>query len=1010
MAEGAPAASSGGKEPWGAWLVIAMLAALVVAASALTVTRSLDGLITQMQPPNGKSYPVSELLGAEQTQMRDGWATYVACLDGSNTQGVCTQQPGNSGESYTAPAELTKWYLRADIVLILSFVAFLIIAVVGLTRVVRRPLSGKWLSLVSIGLISAAGVAEIVENILLRSARSGSQIEPGAWLSGPKAGASALALASVASAGIVYLANRQPSQRRLRAYLLALRVPLIAAFVVLFLLLAGAGPIGEQGADAILAWGDDTLVWRGLIGLAMAALLGAILWQAARTFPTIGQGDPVEPRRKRFYLSALGLGIVLGVSFGWFQLEYDNAGGLVAVGTFVALYGVLGLLLRNADPTPAPAALAPAPRLGAALAAAPLICLGIAILAANLSQSPLPTADRHGFRPLFFLAGLAVVLGAALGILLGGRGSRLKEEFYVSGRRVWWISGALAVAVGFAFALAEIDLPRALGTTTVMLSFVAAVVIGLTLLALEMTRLPVHGLAAFRLHTIPLLSLLLIWAIVAASIDDETGYNDITRLGDDTTTPVTLAQAYDQWLTTAPSTKTSLEPPDRMEVRRAQPVIFLAASGGGIRAAYWTDLVMNCLYGNGSGAKDCATETQRERGRFLVFLASGASGGSLGLANYAGMAADEAKFPEGWVDSTLAHDFVAPTVARFLYPDSFWAFIRRSEGVNRSLLLEKQWQAASPDLKRGLYETWRDRGPMKPVPLLLLNGTIVDSGCRFGASVLNQYHDEPDSAEGTSPREDCGGLEQEGADPTLATTRMLSVECPNWDVSLATAALLSARFPFVSTSGQIDCDDDYKEGDDRTKKLRTLRVVDGGYYDSSAAGSVVEILDRLERKAFANEAQSNEKVCYVPLLVQIDNSPEGAQPPPSAGQSIESLSPLLTFGATRDAHIRNAHQQARLAFSGPLPGGWQLYSGGSTIAKPLDRYVRIYPRLQPGPRPPLGWTLSGAAQNTLKEQLGSNRIDFELAAKWSNENVECRRPATTNPTQEARAGSVSPAG
>ena len=54
---------------------------------------------------------------------------------------------------------------------------------------------------------------------------------------------------------------------------------------------------------------------------------------------------------------------------------------------------------------------------------------------------------------------------------------------------------------------------------------------------------------------------------------------------------------------------------------RTQPMVFVAAAGGGIRAAFWTE-----------GVLDQVTRATNTCGRDSVFLVSSASGGSIGAA------------------------------------------------------------------------------------------------------------------------------------------------------------------------------------------------------------------------------------------------------------------------------------------------------------------------------------------------------------------------------------------
>src|SRR5262249_17956414 len=141
------------------------------------------------------------------------------------------------------------------------------------------------------------------------------------------------------------------------------------------------------------------------------------------------------------------------------------------------------------------------------------------------------------------------------------------------------------------------------------------------------------ALRVLRLQRFPVVVFIVAWVLVVSTID-RGGYHDIRR-GPATglAAPPTLGAAWNQWVR-ANGTGGSGVPPG----------VMVAAQGGGLRAAVWTALVMECLFGPGpvrdSGPGVCAGGSQPpDRGALAsgvqaptpLFLASGASGGSLGI-------------------------------------------------------------------------------------------------------------------------------------------------------------------------------------------------------------------------------------------------------------------------------------------------------------------------------------------------------------------------------------------
>jgi hypothetical protein len=79
-------------------------------------------------------------------------------------------------------------------------------------------------------------------------------------------------------------------------------------------------------------------------------------------------------------------------------------------------------------------------------------------------------------------------------------------------------------------------------------------------------------------------------------------------------------------------------------------------------------------------------------------------------------------------------------------------------------------------------------------------------------------------------------------------------------MSLATAAVLSARFPFITPPGAID---EHSCGADAAKSaVRRIRYVDGGYLDNSGASTASDAID-----AFKRACQDRHMAVCPPILV-----------------------------------------------------------------------------------------------------------------------------------------------
>jgi hypothetical protein len=495
----------------------------------------------------------------------------------------------------------------------------------------------------------------------------------------------------------------------------------------------------------------------------------------------------------------------------------------------------------------------------------------------------------------------------------------------------------------------------------------------------ETTRpLPALRLLGFR-HT-PYYTLIIVWLLVANSLDNG-GYHSIPVDAATAKRPgspggevlVTSDDLFDTWERECLTD----EAPD------AVPMIFVAASGGGVRAAYWTALALENI------EREIRATGIYPAGCSPIIAVSGASGGSLGAAAYA--ANRLADNPDVEISDRLGSDLLAPVVASLVFTDAVRPFFLwdgdgdatrdRADVLLDALLAD--WDpepARSTDVQRcdaatlpdtvslatGLRSAWCLGGP-----LLILNGTEVGSACRYIASVFDNgkpddvgdptagnCHQSPDLLEALT-----AGAASDDFGPLGATIDLVDSLCADQDVGLATAALLSARFPFISPSGRVPtCDgDDGRHGE-------TAFVVDGGYIDNSGAGSLIELWNRVREQVDANNSASNAggRSCIVPVFIQIDNGYDFNAATP-AGRPWEMLVPFTTaMGASRSREAQ-AKQLAGDIF------GARLFSDGLTAknVSELQRWIRIVPEAHPGVQAPIGWVLSDAARSDLRAQIGN---------------------------------------
>jgi hypothetical protein len=296
-------------------------------------------------------------------------------------------------------------------------------------------------------------------------------------------------------------------------------------------------------------------------------------------------------------------------------------------------------------------------------------------------------------------------------------------------------------------------------------------------------------------------------------------------------------------------------------------------------------------------------------------------------------------------------------------------------GLDRAALLEQSWeqsqlQLADPFLRsypqmtgQAASGTWR--------PLALLNGTAVESGCRALTAPVSLTRFDDGSAETLScrrvpaapvqkPLEDATGLYD-------LTEQFL---CADQDISMSTAALLSARFPYVTPSGRLErCG----EGGARTY------VVDGGYFDNSGSMSATDLylqvmplvdmhnrlVDQCASKSGCTGFPADQRpVRHIrPLFVQIDNGYSSVAAVGNASRPQELGVPPRTRLAVAGSVEQTARQRSYEVFS-DVAG--------------RNRFLRVANAPHPGVQAPLGWVLSASAREDLCRELVRVAPDLKL--------------------------------
>ena len=238
--------------------------------------------------------------------------------------------------------------------------------------------------------------------------------------------------------------------------------------------------------------------------------------------------------------------------------------------------------------------------------------------------------------------------------------------------------------------------------------------------------------------------------------------------------------------------------------------------------------------------------------------------------------------PLSSVDGYAGADFLSAPIASYLFDDLFDSFLRPTGGVDRAEVLERAWEHAWPSdsmMTKGFY-THQAAGDQ---PFLLLNGTNVENACRVLVSAIKTQVEADArfcSRDGELPAPVGQEPPHDDAGSTIDLANQLCASC---DIRFSTAALASARFPFVSPAGRVD------DADGGT----TIDVVDGGYRDNSGATTLVDLWPSVAAATTETFGPAGE--CVRPIFLQIDNGYSASATATSAPIDINQvLVPLQT--------------------------------------------------------------------------------------------------------------------
>lgn len=311
------------------------------------------------------------------------------------------------------------------------------------------------------------------------------------------------------------------------------------------------------------------------------------------------------------------------------------------------------------------------------------------------------------------------------------------------------------------------------------------------------------------------------------------------------------------------------------------PVYIVAGEGGGSRAAFWTNTVLSKLH----------DETNKEFTEHL-FAVSSVSGSSFGAAAHIAFLDKLKTYPNLEAQrieriEAFAQNYLSSSIASLLGKD-FWItcipYINRLWNVrDRAKRLESEWscyveQSFGDDamninakvLDKDYLSFWKDSS--YSIPLYFPNTTRVEDGKRGIISPVII------------------------GDECIDAIDVIKNLPKNKSIKMSTAALLSARFPYINPGGKIS---------------GLGHFVDGGYYENAAAQTVQAIWNTCKKKIANIPSKDNTLFQKLEFRIILIFNGENTYNSELKGQlsNISQLTiPISSIGNVRSGHTQRSYK------------------------------------------------------------------------------------------------------
>jgi len=488
-------------------------------------------------------------------------------------------------------------------------------------------------------------------------------------------------------------------------------------------------------------------------------------------------------------------------------------------------------------------------------------------------------------------------------------------------------------------------------------------------------RRPLAVFQALGLRSDPALTLFLIVPVLVGQFAGSPTLHAIDRSSLSAPSRDELSAAFDEWIE------------DNKDCPRSsanvRPLVLVAAEGGGIRAATWTVATLSQLHLAGP----CAASS--------VFLSSGVSGGSVGLAvtAMASRTADEdAPADDGSkLLSNGMRDEIRELSRSAALPAAISGLVvsdplASTTGVrlpsfeydgwrDRASLIEESWRTVDEELKSPF-----DGNPTPSTGWVVFNSTDVRSGCRV---VVSQIDFGSSSGSTTGNPNSAPRCDQGVSEPPL-TIDLLNyfddAKGCDFNVDWATAAMLSARFPVVTPAGGVGA-----ESEAACQKVPRLQLIDGGYAENTGLGLLADIAPRISEivQKYNSTTRLRGEALVVPYLLYIQNSPGGYIAEPIRNDIPELTVPITGQGTGATQVAASSWVQRIMTALEPICHNAKCPLGTPRPPTTSQRTAIMAIGTQPSVTVPLGWALSDATFGQMLDDADRQGMSDCAIPKWS---------------------------